>query len=644
MSRFISLSKGAEQGQEALVPLAGTPFYVTPDEPASPLDCDRFADSPFCGGNPFSLDILNLDIGIVKDDCNLGIQLQVTLGFVKTPPNQIVLRNPECNKPKMPKPPGPNERGERIRGIDSAIDRDASVYVFYGANYFYKKEEKNTITGQVFPTSVSNFLEVKNFKCPGETLIRPFGNIPLAVSCEPSRKRIVQAVETEYFGVDHGTQPVASYNYEQTDSMAEPYGMASIGEAYFTATFYLDAAGRLGYARSKGGHIFHDNRYKIPNAVYGIEVTNSFAVVIFRGQWKHIKNFLENPEGAPAAENIATKNAAILMWFYAGCKPPSKKPPHLPPPPKRCTCMASCCGSNRNDDNELLRKIYALLQLVNKKIGEPNPASTTVCKDLKTLVDGTGVKDLPAKLPKRLVYPNGKGEEKPKTLLEVMGYQIKQLDRAVGPLPKTIKVTDTNPAQAGNQSIEVEIHSLADIGAETLKYLIDTEGDGDTTNNMLVRVLYELGFVHQLNVQIAAMCDAMVEHLDFKHKWKQVKVPFAFNPYAGVKKAGKGFGKLKDDAKTEEQVEASLPELLQNTNVSIRVLDNEDKGSLSDVLQEIRRNAAAAAAAGTEVATPERLKQMVEAAQLVLKMQGAIDRENYRSALTSGSLVNKRKS
>lgn len=195
----------------------------------------------------------------------------------------------------------------------------------------------------------------------------------------------------------------------------------------------------------------------------------------------------------------------------------------LPPsPPKEICCMPQCCPP---PDNDLLK---VLIKKVNK------------------LSEAIGVDELPAALPKRIIYPNGKGEEKPKNIVEILGYQVKQIDRAVGLLPQKIKVADTNPGLAGNQSVEVEIHSFADFAKEILQLLLDTEGDVDTTNNMLVRVLYELGFIHQGVVQGDAMLDAIVEFLDFKQKWKKISIPFAFDPHAGTKgKVGQGFDKQK---------------------------------------------------------------------------------------------------
>jgi hypothetical protein len=87
----------AEEPQEGLVPLFNSPFYATPDTPADPQDCNRYPDSPWCGGNPLTGNFApSIEVTLVRDECNLGIQLNGSFAFIKVPPVQIVYRNPEC--------------------------------------------------------------------------------------------------------------------------------------------------------------------------------------------------------------------------------------------------------------------------------------------------------------------------------------------------------------------------------------------------------------------------------------------------------------------------------------------------------------------------------------------------------------------
>jgi len=97
--------------QRDLVPLwDGAPIYGTPDTVASPLDCNRWPSSPYCGGNPFDWKPFGISVDAVndggsavnKEGCNIGIQVTPVVMFVKMPPIQVVARNPWC-KPEPPR-------------------------------------------------------------------------------------------------------------------------------------------------------------------------------------------------------------------------------------------------------------------------------------------------------------------------------------------------------------------------------------------------------------------------------------------------------------------------------------------------------------------------------------------------------------
>ncbi len=130
--------------QEGLVPVNNSPFYMTPSEPADPMDCNRYPDSPWCGGNPIDLRPVALDIEIIRDECNFGVQFSGTLGFIKIPPFQIVYRNPACN------PPPDNPERENEPGTSPFIPPPTArgIYFFYSSGRsFYKS--KNRYTGEI---------------------------------------------------------------------------------------------------------------------------------------------------------------------------------------------------------------------------------------------------------------------------------------------------------------------------------------------------------------------------------------------------------------------------------------------------------------------------------------------------------------
>lgn len=89
---------------EGLVPIGDTGFFITPDTPADPTDCERWSDSPFCGGNPFAQTFIGIELEIIIDPCNVGITLRPIFGFIRLPPVTIIWRNPLCREPESPLP------------------------------------------------------------------------------------------------------------------------------------------------------------------------------------------------------------------------------------------------------------------------------------------------------------------------------------------------------------------------------------------------------------------------------------------------------------------------------------------------------------------------------------------------------------
>lgn len=614
-----------------LIPIGDTGLFRTPDEPADPQDCDRYPDSPFCGGNPFTKTPIGLEPQIIISDCDIGVRLNPILGFIKLPPVNLVYRKPECrskihsNKKIIPPDNDEYSIPVSLPSHNCYGKDDIDIFCSY-QDYYHIHEVYKLPSGKYTEAFLTLTIELLEYEFPyrGNHLITR----PVYDSSNAYLKNLVNNSKYTVHNSDgtfKGIKPIAYFKYRANLKVICDDYWKPFAESFFDRPDVLVIGYDKSFERSKIKEYYSTPFYNIyDQSESDDDFTNRAAPIQFGATVNNLDHILKHQIG------MMHNSRSIYEWKYKeishkyitqeshrriiiGCIPIP------PPPPKEICCMPQCCPPPDN----------ALLKLLLKKV--------------KKLSEAIGVDELPAALPKRIIYPNGKGEEKQKNLVEILGYQVKQIDRAVGLLPQKIKVADTNPGLAGNQSVEVEIHSFADFAKEILQLLLDTEGDVDTTNNMLVRVLYELGFIHQGVVQGDAMLDAIIEFLDFKQKWKKLSVPFAFDPHAGTKgKVGQGFAKQEntsgDGPQTEEEVERLLPALLQNTEVDIRILVNDEKKSLNDILQDIKRDTAIAAAAVSENADSGKLDQLVAAAQLLLQLEGAIDRKNIRQALTSGNL------
>lgn len=228
-------------------------------------------------------------------------------------------------------------------------------------------------------------------------------------------------------------------------------------------------------------------------------------------------------------------------------------------------------------------------------------------------------------IPARWVYPKGKGQLRVGNLIHLVEYMFRADDRARGFWPQTVRVKDSNPAIPGDQPIELKFESQADMLREILKFLIDTEGDGDLTNNFALRSAIQQCQIHQGVIQTQSMVDAIVEYLDFKVNRTTTKIPMPFSPFAGhepnlfdrlLTKLGFGNKQIPGsiDKNTEKAIESLFEGILQNTEVEVPIIEAQEKKTLNEALMEILKHASASSAAVSERVGEGALKRLVESA------------------------------
>lgn len=121
----IKVSSDPTIEQPYLVPLGVPGFYQSPVEPVDPHDCDRWPDSPYCGGMGTNLDdFIDVGVDVSSNPCETCVTLSPTLGYINLPPYTICKRkdSPECQiRPEAPPTPEPG-------GIDP-IDQQLMDYL-----------------------------------------------------------------------------------------------------------------------------------------------------------------------------------------------------------------------------------------------------------------------------------------------------------------------------------------------------------------------------------------------------------------------------------------------------------------------------------------------------------------------------------
>lgn len=700
-----------DEASKHLVPIGDTGLYGTPDDAASPSDCDRWPNSPACGKNPFT----NVPVGfedatIINDKCNKGARITPVLGFTKLPDIELVYREPECRK--LP----PDESGKQDWDIydlppeytppelpikpRKCLPDFENVPCWVGVTYHTRDLTRTVYTGsRGIDVSLSSRQFTAKIKPPLDTLptVTLFDPLNASYSFE-GLPEIAANFEYEF---KEQIYRAATGIYK--DLLGAPTGERTTNRTLaYSGTKYLDKV--FGVDFDKDGKVDEDRgritKYIEEFDVYvagqtqGFYLYNSFIVY---GKFLDIKAYLET-----MSYSIITRydrphpDETINSWSRTDCSaqvawvkveggelafPPCPIP--KPPPPKRKKCCMGCCPPGKNDDDKwklIIQKLNSLqkdVDKVRKDIGEPEHCQYHEEKNTEVLKDygfhrksekptslfkafkfinervntiqlwGQRVKEawhvlqprefIDAKVPKKLIYPGAKGEEKVRGYADVGQVQIRQSDKSAGGWPIRIKVADTNPGKGGNQPVVMEVNSVADALRLLLESVIETGGDIDTHTNMLVRSLY----MQAQTLQVTSVCEQYLENieewLDYPVEHFKLPVPMTISPLANP---GKGFEQKVGqglDNNTEAETEKLLPHLLQETHQNIRATRFKGGRTLNERLLEMFHHISVVSGTNsTRYQGIPALKTLIEAAVAARKMHGFLDRENLREALSSG--------
>jgi hypothetical protein len=253
-------------------------------------------------------------------------------------------------------------------------------------------------------------------------------------------------------------------------------------------------------------------------------------------------------------------------------------------------------------------------------------------------------------IPKRWIYPGAKGQERVGNLIHLIELMVRSDDKHRGYWPVKVKIKDADPAIKGDQPVELEFHSQADIFRELFQFVIDMEGDGDMSSNFALRSAFQNCQMHQLAVQNNAMLDALVEYFGFKIKDTTTKVPMPFNPFAGMSPSlvDKLLARLgivdgmplnpSVNSNKEADIEALAPNVLQNTLVDINIIECDESKLFNEVWLELLKHASAASAAVSERVSESSIDRVVAGAGLAQKLASFLRRRDIVDSLGIGDL------
>ncbi|MBE9208833.1 hypothetical protein IQ244_20260 [Nostoc sp. LEGE 06077] len=547
-----------------LTPLGGG-FYSTGGGAASPFDCGRWPDSPFCGGNPFTREPIGFDFSRVQDECSVGIQINPTFGFVKLPITQFVYRYPgEC---RMPTPkPKPNPE---IENYDDQQDLEAGLYVtIKSLQYSYNDGKGGVFILPIGLASETYSVGISQIQFPIQSNILLDNNVN-ANACVTFefqydfRMNIAYAIE--YWSIPiietHVNSLGGKLPTDYTDNTDEFSATASGSfKVYYAVGFSLyphieiESSGYYfaemastyirQYARiiNTSETLVLDSRRTTlkPEFTFFSYDSSTFPIDIpsdFEGRTISIDGTAEDFSGT--AYYGAGYSIEIDEYQTSAQKLEDYNPPPPPPDDKDCECM--CC------DDSLLRALYA---------------------KVSRLYNAVGVDDYPVSAP-QWITKNNSPQISIANLTRFISYTVKQLDAISGNYPIKIKIQDADLTQEGNQEKTVTLPNAAEALAEIVGMLLAIRAETNATLIASVNGMVEAGSSKQTAFLAYEYAKANAEFLAYKGKQVEREMPFTFKPN-----------------------ESRLDQMMKPSTVKVKGFENDDKDDFTDTLAPLLEFAA----------------------------------------------------
>lgn len=487
-----------------LVPFGDTGLYTSPDEPASPTDCDRYPDSPFCGSNPFTKEPIGLDPEVIINQCDTGIKFSPVLGFVKLPPVYIVYRHPACRTVK-PKP-------IVITDDDVQIDTDSGFYYGYYSglgNFIYRTQAKQ----------VKRIISVNKIGIPEYIL--------------QHRDRL------EIIGQTYRYIYYEDFNVE--------------GEHFYQhwEIFYEDCFGNIlpfyniDYYLQDG---IPTSSFRMPVAYQTIE-REGYSVR------KRLPPIVRDPDSsAPCPVQILPppppkdKECCMTCCDDSLLRILLKKVNRL----SEVVAVDSYPGKlvkTKPDEKGKLQPTEIEIKDLRELVGQ-------VYSDLEKTSKAIGIDDYPVKLPKSLIekYSGGGGafsdalaaldeihdatnpdgtisttKEVP-SLTQMFAWYIERFDEIVGQFEIPIEIKDTDVLKDGDQPATIRLPNIAESIAELFMLAFQAQMNTEILINMVTRVMLEGGQDKQQNFISYHLLLTIVDWIGFKTKDVKKDMNLLFTP------------------------------------------------------------------------------------------------------------------
>lgn len=549
--------------QDDLEPIPGfDDWYMTPDAPVDPRDCNRYPNSPWCGGTGFSPTPIDIGFDWVADDCNFGVQACPTLAFVSLPCFQLVYRNPACIPDPPLQQPDPTDP-DFPNLILPDVDPEKICFVFLNwsqsINYYYYTEDIGYKTFFEVQATESISFNWTGFSCPGTGFQNSY----------------VDANGNDVFYLDSNliSGDAIYQNSNSGFSRNNRFPNSQPANGSITVNHHVDAfpahhhasgAGRNWEQAVAQGYVNIESfarRTSENNLMPSAFVVPFIGDIIFYGKWGLIAetlrtyqqryNLHENNQGNNFNFLLdVTTSISIAKILFEGCQKLSFPPPPPLPPDNDKDCCMACC------DDTLLKLLY---------------------KKVDKIAQIIGVDDYPVSVPESLIskdegfignlIPNP--NKNLQSLTQLFVWYIERFDELMGQFEIPIEIKDADPTTPGDQPVGIKLPNVAESMAEMMGLLLEAAINSRTLVNITTRNLIGSEQDKLQNYKTYMAVQAIVEYLGFKHKDTKEKIPMLITPD-----------------------KESLEELLQEKELEIEVTNFDDKQTFRENLADLLNAAA----------------------------------------------------
>ena len=597
-----------------LIPVGDTGLYRTPDE-ISPKDCEYYPDSPYCGGNPITRDIIGLDVDYGVDGCSVHASVTPKLGFMKLPTHTLAYVKEECREEyearekensKPPPPPPPEfdieynpEPAYRPPGFaaEELVCAATVIYRFWNTQQYYAQYGGWAIAAS------SSIPKVDNTYYPGNIIIDSWdfrntdrfalanieGKITGAITINEI-DRISQGLPSDFPLV---RQTVVEWSggipWDLPSANSELYGnwrpgTADEGNYRYAAHFETLSGETIQLYVGRFGDIFPEVKMEP-----FVDITIS-----------DIRRTLFMSHRVP------------VFCRKLDEKP---KPPFIPPIVRKRKCCMQCCGSQTGQgqqrQNQDLSEIKKMLRQILKNQGT-YPFSVTLfdandnavgaqsrnvsvadqAKAQKLIVEreeknakSIGIDQFPIYVPSSIVEDQTQGligdlkdlknkifKQRIESVAELLAWKIANDKEVHGSWQEYIDIQDSDPEQKGNQPKRVVLPNMA----RSFRELVLMQSITIKTVGMILDTILKL-YIDVANTKVSsAVTEAIVRDiqgfLDYPTDEKPLDIPLGI--------------KIPSTSDTPDDKE-DIRRFLSNSTVKGNFDDWTGEGSMHDMMVQL---------------------------------------------------------